>query len=1531
MNKFLLHAMLMFSVFGIAQPITVSTTSHTVPQLVNNVLINSPCVSATNITYRTGSNYGSSPGIGYFQNANPNFPMQGGVVLSTGNATSAQGPNTVMLGDGSAAWPGDADLEQTLMNAGITMASTNATVLEFDFTPISSHFNFDFVFASEEYGNFQCQFSDAFAFLLTNMNTGVTTNLAVVPNSTTPISVVTIRDFLYNSSCPSSNSQYFGSFNGGSAAAGSATNFNGQTVLLNASSVLTPNTPYHIKLVIADRSDAQSDSAIFISSNSFNIGQDVLGLDLTVASNTAVCYGENYTLATGLDPAVYTFSWTKNGVTISGAAGPSINVTQPGNYGVTYTNTVDTCQPVTDNINIEYFPQIITPAPKTLYKCDTGAATYAFDLSKNTPIVSAGITPAPVVSYFASISDANNNINPLPLNYNSPGGQTVYVKIKNATNSCFIVKPFQLLLTAPPVATQLPDRPLCARSFVQHTANVILSSLTPQVLNGQSASIYGVSYYTSLVNANAGTNPLPGSTYSASNNTTIYVRVENVSDPSCYSISSFQVFINDLPPVDAFEDIIVCENYVLPALTNGNYFTGLNGTGNALFAGDIITSTQTVYIFNQPGGPPNCSSGSKFKVTIVDPLTLSPSSGTYCGSYTLPPLAYGSYRTAPAGGGIAIPVGTVMTQSQIVYVYFITETEPFCVIDTDFNLTILQVPHVGSFQNVFDCTSYTLPPLSVGNYYTQANGQGTQIPAGTGITSSQTVYVYAQGTEPQACNDGAFFNVVIGFSTPPDINQCDPYQLPQLPVGHYFTGPDGTGTEIPGGTMINTPTTVYIYIANNESPNCVQNIHYNINISQPPVDTLSDVTVCDSYFLPALTNGTYYTGSGGTGNILNAGDAITSTQTLYVYASAGSNCNNESSFTVTISPLPAIDSRSDIDICNSYVLTALSSGNYYTGPDGSGTMLPAGTVITQSQQIYIYAVSGSTPACSVQNSFEIYIFSVEADSPANVTACDSYVLPALTIGNYYTQTGGPAGTGVMMHAGDVITASTTLYIYTESGERINCMDENSFTITINQTPVVPAIANVNVCNSYTLPTLTVGNYFTASGGLGTQLQAGDVLTTSQTVYVYAKTNTNPVCSDEKSFFVNIFNVDEPADVTICENYVLPALTIGRYYTGPGGTGTLLPAGSSVTSTKTIYVYAVSPFTPSCSDESSFVVTIIDTPVAHVVPVAMTTVCDEDGTNDGVTSFDLSQLNATVLGSQTGAEFSVAYYGIMADANTAVNPITTTTLATVYARVSNSLAPLCFDVKPITIRVNRLPVPTPVDGIMCFNTQTNTLISPYTISSGLGVGTHTFQWQNEAGNIVGTGSTYVATVPGTYTITATSIATGCASEPAPVTVSPSEPAVVSYSITEDFADSQSVTVIATGTGDYEYQLDYGVFQDSPVFTNVSSGVHIVTVRDKNGCGISTTNALVVNYPHYFTPNGDGIHDTWNIVDLRQQTDAKITIYDRYGKIVSIIRPSGQGWDGTLQGSQLPSTDYWFVVEYEEDGARREFRSHFAMKR
>lgn len=1536
MKKLLLLSTILLSALGFSQPISVSSTNYTVPQLVNNVLINSPCVSATNITWSTGTNFGSSNGLGFFQNTNPNFPMQSGVVLSTGNILNTPGPNDSLLNDGAAEWPGDTDLEATLAAAGISMVSKNATVLEFDFTPISPNFSFDFIFASEEYGNFQCLYSDAFAFLLTNMNTGVTTNLAVVPSTNQPISVVTIRDDQYNSSCASANPQYFGSFNGGSGASSSATNFNGQTKVLTAASVLTAGVPYHIKLVIADRADPQSDSAIFLSSDSFNIGQDVLGQDLTAANNATLCYGTSHILSTGLSTAEYHFVWKKE-TTVLAETGADLVVTEPGTYSVTYTNIFGSCDPITDTIVVEYNPEITSPNPTTIYKCDNGAATQTYNLDLNTPVVKQGLPAATSVAYFLTQANADNNTSPLPLLYNGTSGQTIYVRIQLPNSSCYIVKSFQLQVSPGPIANQPADLHSCARSQANSRAYFNFTTQTSIILGAQSPTINVVTYYNTLSEANSGTNPITNIVNGVYGNQTIYVRVQNVSDATCFSVTSFNLIVDPLPLVDVLQPVVVCDTYTLQPLTNGNYFTEINGAGTPLHAGDVITETQTVYIFNQPGGPNSCAANSSFQVTVVDEDSLTPNDIMSCGPYTLPSLTYGKYYNGPGATGGEIPAGTVISTSRLVYYYFTTTIPPVCTVDSSFQVTINNSLDAGNRNDVFECASYTLPPITIGNYFTGPNGSGTQLAAGTVLTETQTVFVFVTTTGPSPCTDEDSFEVVIGIAQPADISQCNGYTLPPLPIGGYYTAPLGTGTQIAAGTLIENNTTIYIYAPTTSGgPNCTDNMHFTLTFAQPVVDHLPNVSVCESYTLPTLVYGDYFTDVNGTGTQLFAGNVILSTQTIYIYRRLNESCGNQSSFTVTINPLPAIDSRSDIDICDQYVLTPLAVGDYYSGPNGTGTLIPANTVITSSQRIYIYAISNTTPPCSSENSFQINIFSTSADSSANITACDSYTLPALSTNNkYYTQSGGPTGSGTEILPGTAITSSQTIYIFKESVIRtsFSCVDETSFTVTINHTPIVAPIANITACNSYTLPALTVGDYYTGTNGSGTLLHAGDLITSTQTIYVYAHTATTPDCSSEKSFTATIFNVDNLPNVTICENYTLPTIAIGRYYTGPNGTGTLLAAGSVINASKTIYIYATSPFTPSCTDESSFTVTIIDTPVAHTVPTSLRTVCDQDGTNDGITSFNLATLSATILGTQTGSEFTISYYDTMANAVSETNGFTTTTLATVYVRVGNTLAPNCYDIKPITIIVNKLPVPTPLDGIICIDSETGALLNAYTIYSGLTNATHHFVWTNEAGNIVGTSNTYQAILPGQYTLVATSNATGCASEPVTVTVTPSEPAIVTYEVSEDFAETQSITVTATGQGNnFEYQLDNGPFQDSNVFENVSSGIHTVTVRDKYGCGSVTIQALVVNYPKFFTPNGDGYNDSWNIRDLSNQPSASIVIYDRYGKVLKHIKPNNSGWDGTYNGKTMPSDDYWFSVTYtDENQVAQEFRAHFAMKR
>ena len=262
-----------FSTLPVSPYLNANGTQYNPEQLVSNVLVSNPCITISNITSSTGTNFGSVNGIGYFTNNNPTFPLSSGIILSTGNVINAHGPNTANIGDGVSSWLGDPQLEAIITTAtGNVMNSYNATKLEFDFTSLNEFMSFNFLFASEEYGTFQCAYSDAFAFLLTDLATGITTNLAVVPGTSSPVSVVTIRDMINNNGCSSVNPAFFGAYNLGNNIYSSASNFNGQTVLMTASSAILPNHPYHIKLVVADRGDSIYDSAVFIEAGSFTSG-----------------------------------------------------------------------------------------------------------------------------------------------------------------------------------------------------------------------------------------------------------------------------------------------------------------------------------------------------------------------------------------------------------------------------------------------------------------------------------------------------------------------------------------------------------------------------------------------------------------------------------------------------------------------------------------------------------------------------------------------------------------------------------------------------------------------------------------------------------------------------------------------------------------------------------------------------------------------------------------------------------------------------------------------------------------------------------------------------------------------------------------------------------------------------------------------------------------------------------------------------------------------------------------------------------
>ena len=142
--------------------------------------------------------------------------------------------------------------------------------------------------------------------------------------------------------------------------------------------------------------------------------------------------------------------------------------------------------------------------------------------------------------------------------------------------------------------------------------------------------------------------------------------------------------------------------------------------------------------------------------------------------------------------------------------------------------------------------------------------------------------------------------------------------------------------------------------------------------------------------------------------------------------------------------------------------------------------------------------------------------------------------------------------------------------------------------------------------------------------------------------------------------------------------------------------------------------------------------------------------------------------------------------------------------------------------------------------------------------------------------------------------------------------------------------KAITRAGAQNGDYLYQLDDGPFQTSSVFEYVASGLHSVTVIDQTGCSnpITKTDILIVNYPKYFTPNNDGYNDVWKIDGLDLYPQAVISIFDRYGKLLKQLNYKSVGWNGNLNGLQLPSDDYWFqLILYDNQIVN----GHFSLKR
>jgi len=141
------------------------------------------------------------------------------------------------------------------------------------------------------------------------------------------------------------------------------------------------------------------------------------------------------------------------------------------------------------------------------------------------------------------------------------------------------------------------------------------------------------------------------------------------------------------------------------------------------------------------------------------------------------------------------------------------------------------------------------------------------------------------------------------------------------------------------------------------------------------------------------------------------------------------------------------------------------------------------------------------------------------------------------------------------------------------------------------------------------------------------------------------------------------------------------------------------------------------------------------------------------------------------------------------------------------------------------------------------------------------------------------------------------------------------AIINYEIkTSGLADNTFLEINIFEEGDYEYSIDGVNFFNQNKFLDLSGGEYKVFARELGGCKSLIDSAVILDFMHFFSPNGDGFNEIWNIKGFEGK-NYEIYIHNRYGKLLKILNPDNRGWDGIYNGKQMPSDDYWFNILME----------------
>ncbi len=354
-----------------------------------------------------------------------------------------------------------------------------------------------------------------------------------------------------------------------------------------------------------------------------------------------------------------------------------------------------------------------------------------------------------------------------------------------------------------------------------------------------------------------------------------------------------------------------------------------------------------------------------------------------------------------------------------------------------------------------------------------------------------------------------------------------------------------------------------------------------------------------------------------------------------------------------------------------------------------------------------------------------------------------------------------------------------------------------------------------------------------------------------------------------------------------------------WYANPSG-GTALATGPDfttpvLTQTTTYYVTASGA---SCTGRIAVTATIFDIPQLTITTPAPS--CE-----------------GTVILSGSTTSGTIQWY----DTETATQPVASgdsfetpilTQSTTYYAQVSSENCAQGSVRIPVEITIYPKPILSDSQNVICQDGD---------LSLDAGLDNVTYFWPHSGE----TTRSVTVSAPGNYEVTVTTLAPAFCSASKTFTVIQRNPPDVIGSL----VIGNSLTILTSNSGDFEYSIDGVNFQSSPIFSVDGSPIDRIYALETNGCGNDDKPfEIKLEIPAFFTPNQDGFQDLWSVRGFVFFPTAKVALFDRYGKLLKQLNVQSHSWDGTMNDRELPSTDYWFVLSIE---GISDIRGHFSLKR